>query len=50
MPLVKGAKAKTKAGMKKNLKAELAAGKPKDQALAIMYSEAGEKKAKRKKK
>lgn len=50
MPLVKGPKAKTKAGKEANLKAELSAGKPKKQALAIMYSEAGESKSKRKNK
>lgn len=49
MPLVKGKAAKTKKGKEKNLKAELKAGKPKDQALAIMYSEAGESKAKKSK-
>lgn len=47
MPLVKGAKAKTKAGKEANLKAELKAGKKKSQALAIMYSEAGESKRKK---
>ena len=50
MPLVKGEKAKTRAGKEANLKAELNAGKPKKQALAIMYSEAGESKKKKKKK
>lgn len=48
MPLVKGKAAKTKAGKEANLKAELAAGKPKKQALAIMYSEAGESRKSRK--
>lgn len=46
MPLMKGAKAKTKKGMEHNLKTELASGKKKSQALAIMYSEAGESKPK----
>ncbi len=50
MPLTKGAKAKTKAGFAKNVKAEIKAGKPQKQALAIAYSEAGESKSKRKKK
>lgn len=45
MPLKKGAKAKTKSGKEFNLKAELAAGKKRPQALAIMYSEAGEGKS-----
>ena len=42
MPLVKGAKPGS-AGFKKNIKAEIAAGKPLNQSLAIAYSEAGEK-------
>ena len=50
MPLVKGEKAKTKKGKKANLKAEIKAGKPKAQALAIMYSEAGEKRKHKKRK
>jgi hypothetical protein len=49
MPLVKGAKAKTKKGFSSNVKAEMNAGKPKNQALAIAYSEAREKKKKPKK-
>lgn len=40
MPLVKGKAASSPEGFKKNLKTELAAGKPKAQALAISYSEA----------
>ena len=43
MPLAKGRAAKTKAGFAKNVKAEIKAGKPQKQALAIAYSEAGEK-------
>jgi len=50
MPLVKGAKAKTKAGFSSNVRAERKAGKPEKQAVAIAYSEAGEKKKKKKKK
>lgn len=51
MPLVKGAKAKTKKGFSTNIKREMEAGKPQKQAVAIAYSEAGEKrKPKRKKK
>ena len=50
MPLVKGAKAKTKKGFSKNVEAEMKAGKPQKQAVAIAYSEAGEKKKKAKKK
>lgn len=51
MPLVKGAKAKSKAGISKNIKAEMKAGKPQKQAIAIAMSYAGKsKKAKSKKK
>lgn len=48
MPLVKGAKARTRKGFSENVKREMKAGKPQKQAVAIAYSEAG--KAKRKKK
>jgi hypothetical protein len=48
MPLAKGAKAKTKAGFAKNIKTEMKAGKKQSQAVAIAYSEAGEKKRKSK--
>lgn len=50
MPLVKGAKAKTKKGFSTNVKREMEAGKPQKQAVAIAYSEAGEKKKSAKKK
>ena len=40
MPLVKGKKAKTKKGFSSNVKAEIEAGKPQKQAVAIAYSEA----------
>jgi len=43
MPLVKGAKAKTKKGFSTNVKREMEAGKKQSQAVAIAYSEAGEK-------
>ena len=46
MPLVKGKAAKTKAGMSKNIKAEMKSGKPQKQAVAIAYSVA--KKTKKK--
>ena len=49
MPLVKGKKAKTKKGFGENVKREMEAGKPQRQAVAIAYSEAGEKKKKKKK-
>jgi hypothetical protein len=48
MPLVKGEKAKTKKGFSANVKKEMEAGKPQKQAVAIAYSEAGEKKKKKK--
>ena len=49
MPLVKGAKAKTRKGFSENVKREMEAGKPQKQAVAIAYSQAGEsKKGKRK--
>lgn len=50
MPLKKGAKPGTK-GFKDNIKAEIAAGKPQKQAVAIAYSEskADKKKTKPKK-
>ena len=50
MPLVKGAKAKTKAGKAKNMEKLKAEGKPRKQQVAIMLSEAGESKHKGKKK
>lgn len=50
MPLVKGAKPGSK-GFKDNIKAEIKAGKPQAQSVAIAYSESrdGKKKTKRKK-
>lgn len=42
MPLISGKKARTRKGFKHNLKAELKAGKPKKQALAISYAQARE--------
>jgi hypothetical protein len=46
MPLVKGAKPGSK-GFGKNIGAEIKAGKPKNQAIAIAYSEAKSKKKKK---
>ncbi len=46
MPLVKGAKPGSP-GFKKNIKAEISAGKPQNQAVAIAYSEAKSKKKKK---
>lgn len=48
MPLNKGAKPNSK-GFKQNIKTEIAAGKPQKQAVAIAYSESGEKKKRKKK-
>lgn len=46
MPLVKGKAAKTKKGFSENIRREMEAGKPQKQAVAIAYSEAGEKRKK----
>ena len=48
MPLVKGAKAKTRKGFGENIKREMQAGKPQKQAVAIAYSEADRAKKKKK--
>ena len=48
--LVKGKKAKTKKGFSHNVKVEEAAGKPRNQALAIAFSEAGKSRNKSKSK
>lgn len=47
MPLKKGAKPGSK-GFKSNIRAEVSAGKPVKQAVAIAYSESRGKKKKRK--
>jgi hypothetical protein len=47
MPLVKGKAAKSKKGFSANVKAEMDAGKPQKQAVAIAYSEARGKKGKK---
>lgn len=49
MPLVKGAKAKTKKGFSDNVSREIKSGKKKSQAVAIAYSEAREGKKRKKK-
>jgi len=49
MPLVKGAKAKTKKGISTNIRREVKAGRPVKQAVAIAYSVAGKSRKKRKK-
>lgn len=40
MPLVKG---KSREAMSQNIRTEMAAGKPQKQAIAIAYSQAGER-------
>lgn len=47
MPLVKGAKAKTKSGISANIKAERKAGKPEKQSIAIALSVAGKSRKKK---
>lgn len=47
MPLMKGAKARTKKGFSENIKREMKEGKPQKQAVAIAYSEANRKKKKK---
>ncbi len=44
MPLVKGAKARTRKGFSDNVKREMEAGKPQKQSVAIAYSEANRSK------
>jgi hypothetical protein len=46
MPLIKGAKAKTKKGISENIRREIKAGKPQAQAVAIALSQAKKKKKK----
>lgn len=50
MPLVKGAKARTREGFSENVKREMHAGKPQKQAVAIAYSEARSKSKPKKRK
>jgi hypothetical protein len=47
MPLLKGAKARSRAGFSENVKREMNSGKKQSQAVAIAYSLAGEKKKKK---
>lgn len=47
MPLVKGAKAKSKKGIAKNIRTEIKAGKDPKQAAAIAYSMAGKSRKKK---
>jgi hypothetical protein len=48
MPLVKGAKSKTKKGVSENIRREMDAGKPQKQAIAIALSVAGKSRNKKK--
>lgn len=48
MPLLKGKKAKTKAGISENIRREVEAGKPQRQAVAIGLSIAGKSRKKKK--
>lgn len=50
MPLLKGAKAKTKKGVSENIRREMHAGKSQKQSVAIALSVAGKAKAKGNKK
>jgi len=47
MPLVKGAKAKTKAGISENIRREMHSGKKQSQSIAIAMSLAGKSKKKK---
>jgi hypothetical protein len=48
MPLLGGKAAKTKAGIARNIKIEMAAGRPQRQAVAIAMSQAGKSRPKKK--
>jgi len=48
MPLLGGKKARTKAGIASNIRTEMKAGKPQDQAIAIAMRKAGKPKPLRK--
>lgn len=48
MPLVKGKKAKTKAGISENISRERHAGKSEQESIAIAYAEAGKSKKNKK--
>ena len=48
MPLLKGAKAKSRKGISENIRREMKSGKPQKQAIAIAMSQAGKSKPKKK--
>jgi hypothetical protein len=47
MPLLKGKKAKTRAGISSNIRTEIKAGRPQPQAVAIAMRLAGKRKPKK---
>ncbi len=49
MPLLKGAKARTKAGISENIRRERESGRPEKQSIAIAMSEAGKSRKGKKK-
>lgn len=49
MPLIKGAKAKTKKGFSENVRREMDSGRPQKQSVAIAYSLADNAKKSKKK-
>lgn len=50
MPLIKGAKARTRKGFSENVRREMKEGKPQKQSVAIAYSLAARRGKKKKKK
>jgi len=49
MPMIKGAKAKTKSGISSNIKMEMSKGYPQRQAVAMALNAAGKSKKSKKK-
>jgi hypothetical protein len=50
MPIIKGKRAATKQGISENIRREIHAGKPQDQAIAIAFSQARQTNGKNKRK
>jgi hypothetical protein len=48
MPLLGGKKARTRAGIAQNIRTEIRAGRPRNQAVAIAMRQAGKSKRKKK--